>query len=148
MAITDTLILPSGREVRVQMPDLYAILASVGGIPSQLIIDAVNLLTAERVYKPAPVNAEASALTRQIVYLRGVYAICSLCLVEPRLVLDGEPGEGEIGIADLTWGDAEVVYFGFFRGFAWAAPPRLAASAAPDDARATESGAAGDDVGA
>jgi hypothetical protein len=108
MAITTRATLPSGLEVELTMPDLFSILATVGAVPSQQVLDMINLLTEDRVYRPTPpgVTADQSQIARQVRFLRGVTAIAMLCITSP---------EG-LKPADLTWADLEAVYFGFFRG--------------------------------
>lgn len=147
--ITATETLPSGMVVDLAMPDLYSILATVGTVPAQHILDAVALLTEERVYRPtAGLDPDRQLFARQVRYLRGVDAICSLCLVKPRMVIGKAPGEGEISPADLSWIDREAIYYGFFRGYVRPASDSDAPGAAADDAGDAEPEPTGGDVGA
>lgn len=114
MPLTTVTILPSGRAARLQMPNLYGILATVGRVPSQLMIDVLNLLVADGAYTPE--QADGDKYIRKRETIRGMYAIASLCMVEPRLRLDGTPETGEISPDDLSWRDVEAVYHGYFRG--------------------------------
>ena len=125
MAIRETYTLPSGRVVTLHMPDLYAILATVGRVPSQQMIDVLNLLQAEGALNPDP---EIDRFLHKRNEIRGMYAVAALCLAEPKLSLDKAPPEGALTPADLTFTDVEVVYYGFFRG--WRAPqtPSVATS--------------------
>jgi hypothetical protein len=106
--ISERVTLPSGPEVTLTMPDLFSILATVGTVPSQQILDVINLLTEDRVYRPtsAKLTPDQSQLTKQIRFLKGVYAITLLCITDP------------VGLtaSDLTYADVEAVYYGFFRG--------------------------------
>lgn len=120
MPLTTYQILPSGRAVRLQMPNLYGILATVGRVPNQHMIDLLNLLVADGAYTPERVESDKYILKRETI--RGMYAITALCLAEPRLRLDGTPDAGEIAPDDLSWRDVEAVYFGFFRGVDQFAP--------------------------
>jgi hypothetical protein len=99
-------------EAEVQMPDLYQILATVDAVPNQLMIDVLNLL--EREGAELPTLDPALKFLRLRNKTRGIYALASLILVKPRLVLDRPPGEGEIGPSQLSWGDVEGLYYGFF----------------------------------
>jgi hypothetical protein len=149
MSQFDTEILPSGRVVKLAMPPLYSILATVGGVPSQIIMDALAILTAEGVHRPKPIGGD-DLMARQIRYVRGLYAIAALCLVSPTLVLDREPdpAANEIGQADLTWADVEAVYYGYFRGYTRTAHQTTPPRATPDDGGDTCISPTGDDVGA
>lgn len=133
--------------VELRMPNLPNILATIGAVPSQLIIDALGILTEERVYRPADPTGGITA--RQIRYVRGLYAVTALCLVSPQLVLDREPNReaDEIDTTDLSWADLEAVYFGYFRGYT-----RKASAPTPPDSPDHDAGdagaeSAGDNVG-
>lgn len=124
----DSWMLASG-PAEVQMPDLYQILATVDAVPSQVMIDVLNLLDQEGA--ELPTLDPALKFLRKRNKLRGMYSLASLILVRPRLVLDRAPGEGEIGPSQLSWGDLEGLFYGYF----WQGR-RLTAlgSAASDDA--------------
>jgi hypothetical protein len=94
------------------MPDIYEILATVDAVPSQLMIDVLNLLEAEGA--ELPTLDPGLKFLRKRNLIRGKYALASLILVKPRLVLDREPGEGEIGPSQLSWGDVEGLYYSYF----------------------------------
>ena len=141
MALQDTYTLPSGRRVTLAMPDLYAILATVGRVPSQQMVDVLNLLQAEGALDRDP-DTNRFLLKRNEV--RGMYAIAALCLVEPKLSLEREPPPGALVPSDLSFADVEVIYWGFFRG---ARAPLVAPPADAADAdRAAESAQPGGDV--
>lgn len=109
--MTDTRILPgSGRTVQLQMPDLYsALAASAGGIPNPLLQPIIRLID----------SSESGNMTDALIKSRdniiALYNLASLCLVEPKLVLTGTPGEGEIGIRDLRFDDLQWLYWSYFR---------------------------------
>jgi hypothetical protein len=109
----DTWPLSQVGEAEVRMPDLYAILATVDAVPSQLMIDVLNLLEAEGADIPGLAEPGKKFLRKRNA-VRGKYALASLILVKPRLVLDRPPGEGEIGPAQLSWGDVEGLYYSYF----------------------------------
>lgn len=120
----------TGVEAKVQMPNLYAILATVGAVPSQAMIEVLTLLDQEGVAL-AGVD-EGQKFLRIRNNIRGMYAMASLILVEPRLVLDKDPGEGEIGPRDLSLTDVEALYWRYFRG-GYRPPPRSPADPADPD---------------
>jgi hypothetical protein len=99
-------------EAEVRMPNLFQILATVDAVPNQVMIDVLNLLESEGADLPGADPALKFLRKRNAV--RGKYALASLILVRPRLVLDREPREGEIGPDSLSWGDVEGLYFNFF----------------------------------
>jgi hypothetical protein len=99
-------------EAEVQMPNLYEILATVDAVPNQVMIDVLNLLESEGADLPSADPALKFLRKRNVI--RGKYALASLILVRPRLVLDREPREGEIEPGDLSWGDLEGLYYNFF----------------------------------
>jgi hypothetical protein len=112
------------------MPDLYAILATVGRVPSQQMIDVLNLLQAEGALSSDP---EMDRFLHKRNEVRGMYAIAALCLVDPVLSLDKDPPVGALTFADFTYADIEVLYWGFFRG--WHAPVVEGAADPADDDR-------------
>jgi hypothetical protein len=125
------------------MPDIYAILATVDAVPSQLMIDVLNLLEAEGA--ELPTLDPALKFLRKRNLIRGKYALASLILVKPRLVLEERPlVEGEIGPAQLSWGDVEGLYYSYFLQGRRIAP--LAPPASGDAGGATEPPPPGDDL--
>lgn len=114
--IEEVRTLPSGRRVRLRMPHLYRLLASVRGIPNPKLAAVLKLLAGEGNLEA---TNELQRLTSVTQMMRGLYEVAELCLVEPKLRLDlkeGEtPGPGEIGPDELPIADAEVIYYGFFR---------------------------------
>lgn len=116
MAIQTVIALSGGRVGVVQMPNLPAILMTVGRVPSQHMLDLLNLLVADGDYTPQ--GAGERKFIEKANQVKGWYAVAALCLVEPKLVLPpAAPNAeaGEIGPDDLTWGDLEALYHGFFR---------------------------------
>ena len=111
-ALRDTLTLSGGRRVNVVMPDLYALLATVGHVPSPAVAAVIRLLDLSGSLD-AP--NELQQLTYKIQQVRGMYELAALCIETPRLVLkDAERGAGELGPTDLTYDDLWKIY-GFFR---------------------------------
>jgi hypothetical protein len=124
--VPDTWPLSQIGEAEVAMPDLYAILATVDAVPSQVMIDVLNLLDGEGA--ELPTADPALKFLRKRNKIRGMYSLASLILVRPRLVLGRAPGEGEIGPDRLSWGDVEGLFFGYF----WQGR-RLSANLPPPD---------------
>lgn len=112
MAIEQKLTLSSGRDVTVRMPDLYAILATVGNVPSTQMIDLLNLLNDEGALSlnSAPQPTDFVAIRNRI---RGKYALIAEMLAEPRLVLNRAPQQGEIAPDDLNYSDIEMLWYWF-----------------------------------
>lgn len=136
----DVMRLPSGIVVKLTMPNMYAILATVGTIPNPMIAAVLDLLVKDNAFSTTLAGGEAAPYVNKVEEIRGMYAITALCLVEPVLVLDRAPDEaaGEIGPQHLNFQDVESVYWGFFRGRP--APARFikATTATPDAERVTE----------
>lgn len=114
MPDTDAWTLASGQVIDLAMPDLYAILATVGAVPSQSMIEVLNLLDQEGVTLSG--LDPAHKFLRIRAQIRGMYALLSHIIVRPRLVLDRLPGDGEIGPRDLSFNDVEAIYYRYFRG--------------------------------
>ena len=111
MTRTATMDLNGGRVVKLSMPNIYKLLTG-SGVPNPALAGILRLLDGE--------GALAAPSETQLLHgardrLRGLMEIAALCLVEPKLRLDGEPGEGEIGPPDLAFGDYELIYYSFFR---------------------------------
>lgn len=114
MALRDLIKLPSGRVVAVQMPDLPAILLTVGRVPNQVLVDLLNLLVKDGLWSPK--GPDENRFLDKRTEVLGWYAAASLLLHEPRLVLapaQPDPDKGEIGASDLTFEDLEVLYATF-----------------------------------
>lgn len=105
--------LPSGRVVRLALPDLWAVVSQAGRVPNPIVMAVLDLLVRDGAYTPE--QAQADLYLRKREEVLGMYAACALCLVEPRLAIGRAPEAGEIGPRDLAYGDAEVIYYSFFR---------------------------------
>jgi hypothetical protein len=111
---TDPWLINRGRvAARVRMPDLFGILATFGSVPSPQLAAVLDLLVADGVELLSPDPAKVYVRKRD--QIRGMYALAALILVEPRLVLSGDPGPGEIGPRDLSFEDLEGLYYSYFR---------------------------------
>ncbi len=136
----ETLTLPSGRVVRLELPDLYQLAGADIKIPNTALDDVLELTMGGN---PLPEMDEATAM-RAINrrFTRAVYAAAALCLVDPVLCLNGKPKPGQITPREFALNDAVRVYT-FFRDGGTGAPP-VATSAEPGaDAGISSSG---DDV--
>lgn len=116
----------------VRMPDLFQILATVDAVPSQIMIDVLNLLDQEGA--ELPTVDPAQKFLRKRNKIRGMYSLASLILVSPRLILDRAPGDGEIGPDQLSWGDLEGLFYGYFWQGRRLAPQLSPARSEPDGA--------------
>ena len=140
----DTWPLSQIGEAEVRMPNLYEILATVDAVPSQLMIDVLNLLEGEGAEIPGLVEPTKKFLRKRNT-IRGKYALASLILVKPRLVLEARPlVEGEIGPAQLSWGDVEGLYYSYF--LQGRRLPAFLSSEADDPGGPQEPPSAGDDL--
>lgn len=139
-ARTDRRGLPSGMVVELAMPDLFAVLGAVHAIPDALTAQVIRLLKDEGSYTP---ERDPRKFKLDAEYLRGMYAIASLCLVSPRLNINQEYGDGEtLGRRDLPWEDVRAIYawFQYDGGRAYRATP------APEPSGDAGAVPAGDDV--
>jgi hypothetical protein len=129
------LALASGRTVRLRRPTLYAMLATVGSVPSQLMIDVLNLLEQDGVILDLLLPAEKFLRIRN--KFRGMYALAAALIESPRLVLDPETPNreaGEIGEEDISLNEVEWIYYSFFRTRRFMPGGIPAAPAQPDGA--------------
>ncbi len=109
---TAELELHTGLTVKLQMPNMYALFAKSGsGIPNPAIASIYRLLEGSEALQAQGIMQRFSSLNE---FYRGLYEIAALCLVTPKLRLEGTPGEGEIGPDDLCWNDLYRIYFQFF----------------------------------
>ena len=114
-----------GYVARLIRPSLTALAASVGGIANPLSNELLTLAAGRR---PAD---DAQVLAFYQKNCRAYLEAAALCFIEPRLVLDREPKEGEIGPGDLTDYDYTWLYYTFIQGDAEAlAPFRVARESA------------------
>jgi hypothetical protein len=110
------LALVSGRVVRLRKPELYAMLATVGSTPSQIMIDVLNLLEQDGVVLDVLPPAEKFLRIRN--KFRGMYALAAALIEWPRLVLAPETPDreaGEIGEEDISLDEVEWIYYSYFR---------------------------------
>lgn len=110
------LSLLTGIEARLRRPTLYAMLATVGSVPNQLMLDVLNMLEEDGV----PLDKQPPG--KKFLYIRnkyrGMYALAALLIEWPRLVLDPEvPNReaGEIGEEDISLDEVEWIYLSYFR---------------------------------
>lgn len=134
------LALATGITVRLRKPELYAMLATVGSVPSQLMIDVLNLLEQDGVVIDLlPPEQKFLRIRNKI---RGMYALAAALIESPRLVLAPDVPDraaGEIGEEDVSLDEVEWIYYSFFRARRFIAPrppappaePRSAAEPAP-----------------
>ena len=119
MAVTEPFILSSGREVQLQLPNMFEVLCGIGNVPSLEMAGVLRLLEGSNAIAEQNLVQRYGALKE---YFIGLYEMARLCMVSPRLKLKGEPEEGEIGAADLSYGDVLAIYNRFFFRY----PPILA----------------------
>lgn len=140
--MADKWTLSDGTVAEVEMPDLFGILGTVGAVPSPVIAAVLDLLVADQAYTPEQTAAQIYVQKRDQV--RGMYALASLMLQSPKLVLSGRPGPGEIGVSRLSFADVEGLYYRYFRYGHRQALQGAAGSDQPDGAQGASS--AGGDI--
>lgn len=100
----------SGMEVTIAMPNLYQLLASHVKLPNPMTGRIIELLEGAGLYgKSTP--EQIAAYNRDT--LMGAMELASICLVKPKLVLDREPGEGEVGpqaFAHSDWAELLALF--------------------------------------
>ncbi len=101
-----------GHVARLRRPSLTALAATSNGVPNALAAAVLRLLAAP----PAKTDDERVGNVKR--NSQGYLEVAALCLVEPRLQLKGEPGEGEIGPQDLSDLDYAWIYHTFVEGAA------------------------------
>jgi hypothetical protein len=120
------LVLATGIAVRLRRPTLYAMLATVGSVPSQLMIDVLNLLEEDgTIFDLLPPEVKFLRIRNKF---RGMYALASALIESPRLVLAPETPNreaGEIGEEDISLTEVEWIYHSYFRArrFTPSGPP-------------------------
>lgn len=110
------LTLVSGHTVRLRRPELYAMLATVGSTPSQIMIDVLNLLEQDGVVLDLLPPEQKFLRIRN--KFRGMYALAAALIEWPRLVLAPETPDraaGEIGEEDISLDEVEWIYYSYFR---------------------------------
>jgi hypothetical protein len=110
---TRTIILQgSGQTVEFAMPNLYQLVASHAKHLNPMTARIIELLEG---YGPQPSASKEQRDAYARDSLMGAMELASLCLVSPRLVLDREPGEGEVdpsAFAYSDWGELMRLFRG------------------------------------
>ena len=114
----------SGNVARLIRPPLASMVLTNHGAPNPLSRDVQRLLSGT----PPPKDEQERWKNYQ-QNMRGLQELAALCLAEPKLKLDGPPGEGEIGPDDLTDLDYTFIWYTWVEGAAdGVAPFRVAPS--------------------
>ena len=110
--------LSGGRVVQLAMPDMYQIMTSIksGRAPNPGVAAVLRLLEG---VEALPSGQLAQRQTAQAEFYQGLYEVAALCLQSPKLRLDlrdgEEAGPDEITPRDLSFNDAQHIYYTFFR---------------------------------
>lgn len=102
-----------GNVARLIRPALGKLALTNGGVPNPLSRNVQRLLSGA-----APPRDENERWANYQTNTRAMQEIAQLCLVEPKLRLDGPPQEGEIGPEDLTDLDYTWLYYTWVEGAA------------------------------
>lgn len=120
MPYTDTITLSSGVVARLEMPDLYALLAAVGTVPSPEVARVLQLLEGTGALEQQNFGQK---LAGQRDFWQGMYEVAALCMVEPRLILrDTDRGvpvkrrPDDLSPRDLSLNEVQGIYYRFFLG--------------------------------
>jgi hypothetical protein len=100
----------SGMTVTLAMPNLYQLIASSIKVPNPMTARIIELLEGSGLLSTAT-PAQQAAYARDT--LMGAMELAALCLTQPRLVLDRDPGEGEVGpeaFAHSDWGELLALF--------------------------------------
>lgn len=108
----------SGNIARLVRPPLAQMVLSSNGAPNPLSRHVQKLLAGT-----PPAKDEQARWENYQANTRGMQELAALCLVEPKLRLDGPPSEGEIGPEDLTDFDYTFITYTWVEGAAEAVAP-------------------------
>lgn len=108
----------SGNVARLIRPPLASMVLTSNGAPNPLSRDVQKLLAGT-----PPPKDEAARWANYQANMRGMQELAALCFAEPKLRLDGPPGEGEIGPDDLTDLDYTFIVYTWVEGAAEAVAP-------------------------
>jgi len=112
----------SGNVARLVRPPLAQMVLSSNGASNPLSRHVQKLLAGT-----APPKDEETRWANYQANTRGMQELAALCLLEPKLRLDGPPGENEIGPEDLTDLDYTFIVYTWVEGAAeQVAPFRVA----------------------
>ena len=116
-----------GHVARLKRPSLTALAGTTNGVPNPLSPAVLRLIAGR------PTTTLEERIENVKSNSRAFMEVAALCLIEPRLVLDGEPGPGEIGPQDLSDTDYTWIYYTYVEGVASEVVPfRLALGASTD----------------
>lgn len=122
--------LASGRRVRLEQPDLFAMAEGKADIPNAVAADIFNLLYRDR----KPIDP-AQQLVADQQHTQRLYYIAQMVLV-PRLKLDDDDADGVIGRKEVSLVDLGTAYNFLLYG---PPPPPPPAQPPADQGAATES---------
>lgn len=108
----------SGNVARLIRPPLASMVLSSNGVPNPLSRDAQRLLAGT-----APPKDEAERWANYQKNTRGMQELAALCLAEPKLKIDGPPGENEIGPDDMADLDYTFIVYTWLEGAAESVAP-------------------------
>lgn len=103
----------SGNVARLIRPSLIALAATQNGVPNPLTAEVQKFLSGN-----APPKSDGERWQLYQRNARAYMEVAALCLKEPRLRLDGAPGEDEIGPGDLADLDYTWIYHNWLEGTA------------------------------
>lgn len=112
-----------GHVARLVRPPMSKLVLTSNGVPNPLSRNVQKLISGT-----PPPKDEQTRWENYQANMRGMQEVAALCMVEPRLRLDGAPEDGEIGADDLTDLDYTFILYTWVEGAAESvAPFRVAA---------------------
>ncbi len=102
--------LANGRPAVFEMPDMLALVSNGADIPNSALRNVLDLIYNGIVPRyPSgtltPAQIAAAELKADQERIKAMYRLASLCLVEPKIRIDGTLREGEMSYRDLGWRD-------------------------------------------
>jgi hypothetical protein len=98
--ITKQHTLASGKTVTLGMPDLFKLVATDAELPSQSLVDILDLVTYGAMDSGRGDDKKRLEGNRR--FLMSQFQLAALCIQEPKLVLMGEVKEGDLTPSDLV----------------------------------------------
>ncbi len=111
MPISEKRALANGQSALLEMPDMFALVSGAVNLPNTALADVLQLIAGDDF---AIDPKEQLRINKAKV--SGLYEVVALCMAEPKLILRGQPKDGEITPRDLAWGDVTGIYAWFRSG--------------------------------
>lgn len=139
--------LANGRPAVFEMPDMLALVSNGADIPNSALRNVLDLIYNGIVPRygqgqQTAAQIAAAELKADQERIKAMYRLAALCLVEPKIRIDGEPRQGEMSYRDLGWRDIVEIQGMFQVGGAFHVPTATDSGSAMGETVAPD----GDDV--